>query len=261
MFKLFLAMVLLLGFTSSYARSYTENIQTQSKEIVWEHIGQSVQIKKGEDYFFNYQVKKTPCLRVEITERGDYQTFTLLSDCVTERIVSLPPDTLVINCDGEVLRTYKGGQTGEAKSDVLPRGNTQKTRTIIWKNFGQRETIKKCEWVTFVYSSGVQPEDADFTYEQVDDGYVLELKMVGQISELNFDCVCKRFEVANPQSYRFKVLQELRYEQVIMTPMANNFWEIRIGTIEERKCNSPARAIIKDKKTKDYESKLPKKCK
>jgi len=253
MSKLMLVMVICLCMAA--------RVQSQTKEIIWDHIGQSVQIKKGEDYFFNYQVRKTPCLRVEITERGDNQIFTLLSNCDTDRVVTLPPDTLMINCDGEVLRTFKGGQTGNVKSDVLPKNKTQKTRAIVWKNFGQREKITKCEWVTFVYSSGVQPEDADFTYEQVDDGYYLELKMVGQISELNFDCICKRFEVANPQSYRFKVVQELRYEQVIMTPMVNDFWEIRIGTIVERKCKSPAKISLSEKKTKDYEAKLTKKCK
>lgn len=110
--------------------------------------------------------------------------------------------------------------------------------------------------------SGIEPEDADFYYEQVEDGYILHLKLVGQITELNFNCICKRYEVNNPQSYRMRIADDLRFEQLIMTPISNGFWEVRIGTTEDRKCKSPARSSLKEKRQiNNYENKLPRNCK
>lgn len=235
---------------------YSSNAQVEI--IKWDSVNQTYRLPKGKDFSFQYALNKTPCLRVEVEDQVDEVLFTLKSDCISDTdIQTRPPDTLMINCNGDVLRTYKGGQVGNVKSDILPEKTSSTVRTVVWNNFGQKELVKNCEVVTFIYSSKVQPEDADFYYEQVEEGYMLYLKMVGKVTELNLDCLCKKFEVTNPLSYRIKISPELKYEQLIMTPMSNEFWEIRLGSID-RGCKSPAKDDLKSKRDKNYESKLPK---
>ncbi len=65
--------------------------------------------------------------------------------------------------------------------------------------------------------------------------------------------------MSNPESTSMVFDKNLRYEQIIWTPMENNLWEVRIGTTE-RKCKSRALDNIKQKRNSDYENKIPK-CK
>lgn len=230
-----------------------------TKIIQWDSVGQKITIPKSQDFEFQYNFTITPCHKVIMTERGKNQTFTMITECVkSPDITQLPPDTLFVQCDGEILRAFK---EDKANSDKISRKSVRKEKIIKWKAFGQVEKVENCELVTFIYSNNIQPEDVDFVYEQVSDGYLLTLKMLGQITELNFDCICKRFEVANPYSYRMNIDPRLKYEQLIMTPMRNNLWEVRIGTTHERKCKSPARTDLSLKRTQEYEKEMPKICK
>jgi hypothetical protein len=224
--------------------------------ITWDSVGQEVKLLKKEDYVFLYKIKKTPCHRVEVKEKGLYQIFKLLNECVEDaNIVIKSPDTLFIDCDGSIQRAYLNESNNNKYVD-----NSKNLRVIKWKEFGQIEKINNCEKVEFIYSNPVTSDETDFVYEQVADGYFLTVKMKGEITELNFDCLCKRYEVTNPYSYLIKIDPKLRYEQFIMTPMDNDMWELSIGSSGLRNCISKARINLNSKITDDYENELPIDC-
>lgn len=236
-------------------------VELSSQTVIeWKKINQEVRIPKGEDYVFKYNLPKTNCMKIEVQEKGMHQIFKLVTDCIPppeNYTKQLPPDTLVISCDGELIRINK-----EKNTDIQQVENQKNyvERNIVWKSFDQVERVTNCEKVTFIYSGDVQPEEADFIYEQIEGGYLLSVKVMGRITELSFNCVCKRYEVTNPYSFRMIINQDLRFEQLIMTPMENNLWEVRVGSTNERNCKSPARTNLKNKRDANYEKKLPKNC-
>lgn len=235
---------------------------TQSQTVInWDSVGQEVKLLKTEDYVFNYNIKKIPCYNIQVKEKGIYQYFKLINNCVTDSTNSLTlftPDTLFVDCDGTIKRSYLNDE--EKNSLSYNNLKNQKIKVIKWEKYGQTYKINNCEIVNFIYTNEVTPDDADFIYEQISDGYLLTVKMRGSITELNFDCICKRYEVANPYSYRIKISHSLRYEQLIMTPIDNDIWEVRIGTTDIRNCDSEARFNLKFKRTNEYEKLLPRDC-
>ena len=253
--------IILLSF---FILIYSLNLFSQPKEIVWKEIGQKYEIKKGEDFFFIYDknLPKTSCLYIDAKEKPETIVFEIKTNCVKAPDSIYVPDVILVGCDGEISREFneqavKGSYN---LSDIIERSKAKFERNIIWREIGQSEILKFCELVTFIYTDYLPKEDIDFVYETIDEGYKLTLVQKGFKQTLNFDCICKKYMVSNPEAINIRVNKFLVYEQVIWTPIDKSFWEVRIGTTNERGCNSPARNSLKLKRLKDknYEKNIPK---
>lgn len=245
---------------------FINNAQTQPREILWSFIGQKYELQKGEDFFFVYDknMPKTNCLYVEAIENMDKLIFELKTYCVPAPDTIIVPDIIVVGCDGEITREQlKTNQKGSISPEQIVKKVQEKyDKSIIWKKIGQKEYIKNCQSVTFVYSDDVPKEDIDFVYETVENGYMLTLVQKGMKQTLEFDCICKTFIASNPETVNLRVNKNLVYEQIIWTPLGQSFWEVRIGTTSDRNCKSPAREKLKNLREKvlNYEKNIPK-CK
>ncbi len=223
--------------------------------ITWDSLGQKVTIKKTDDYEFKY---RNPLSRdwtfvvIEPVEgNNDMHTLILKTNSITPRVTSLPPDTVYIPCPGEGDPEF-----GFKEGDEPVKGITvPPVREVLFEAFGQVELVKFCESVEIIYD-GIAPEDVQILYEAIDEGYLLHLKRIGERKVIEFKYLCQSFILSNPESTSLTFTDELRYEQIIWTPMENNLWEVRIGTTE-RKCKSRALESIKHKRTSDYESQIP----
>jgi len=238
--RLFLCLVLCFVAFSNYSNAQ------KIKLITWDTLNQEVTISKNDIYDFKYRNElSSDWTYIEVKKvsgNDDLHTLIIRTHSVTPIDKSLPPDTVYIPCPGEGDPEfgYKGGE-------IVGKGIIKKPeRTVVFTDFNQVEVVRFCESVTIVY-------------ESIDDGYYLHLKRSGERKTIEFKCLCQSFIVSNPESTSMVFDKNLRYEQIIWTPMENNLWEVRIGTTE-RKCKSRALDNIKQKRNSDYENKIPK-CK
>jgi hypothetical protein len=232
-------------------------LSAQPKIIKWDSLGQQVTLDKSEMYYMMYRnglSSDWTYIDVETDSKDSKKhIFTLKTLSVARPDTVLLPDTLYMPCrpDGEVDFVYTGVPTNQEMRERALRN----ARTIIINKIGQVDTVLYCEKVSLVYDR-IQKEDCEIVYEQGPDCYYLRTINYQKMTPIKFNCICQKFYLSNPWMKQITFVEELKYEQIIMTPMANGLWEVRIGTTN-RGCDSKALDKLPKLRDREYERNLP----
>jgi hypothetical protein len=232
------------------------NLQAEDIFIQWDSLGQEKILPKNQSYTFIYSRNvSADWTYIELEDLEDKHKFTLRTHSVSRVDTVMIPDTIIVPCDSEDMMefVYTGGFVSDR--DRLEAKSRQK-RTILVEKFNQKDTVLYCEEVALAFH-GIQPEDCEIVYEQIDKGYILKFINERRLEPIVFRCLCQKFYLFNPWNKQISFDENLKYEQIIMTPMANGMWEVRIGTTK-RGCKSKALKNIQKLRTREYEKKLPK---
>jgi len=244
---LLLFLILLFMFSSFFlfSQEQKEEGYVPDRIIMWNKIGQREVLKKCEEHLIIYVDAEPELTYMRYIESRNEDEYILELNSFATQAKPKPIDvtqSIIIPIDGSSPIASK-------------KASDNAVRNIIFTKLGQRELVLNGETVNIRYE-GLNTEKIYISYESTEDGYWLELSSLMEQKVVVFSKRCQSWIVASPATTTIRVEDQVRYEQIIWTPRADNSWEIRIGTVEQG-CKSAALEAIKEIRTRDYEKNVP----
>ncbi len=222
------------------------NLSDKPKRVVWDHFGQRVEFK-GQKMIFRHENMEPDYTYMKLHPKlplsGEYE-LEITTDADQIKLES-------------IVTTQNVTIPDKNSSPVISDKPKKKfTREIVFNRYGQEELVNTGESVNISYE-GVDVPNSFISYRSVEDGYYLTLQRSSDKTPVRFSKLCESFIVRHPSKTIVLIDDMLKYEQIIWTPLENGQWEVRIGTVQEDHCPSPALADLKKLRTSEYLGKRP----
>jgi hypothetical protein len=227
---------------------FNMTLEAQDRTITFSKINQKEIVKAGENISIAYDGigPESVYLSYEAGFDGGY-------------IIELKPNPLSMISDEQMKNLIKTKSIIFSCGDDSPIMSSERIispdREITFAKIGDTVNVYPCQKVNINYAKSFNIEDVYILYQSQDWGYILELSKKSDFKQIKLDKLCMVMYTANPNLATIVVPFNLRYEQIIWTPMSNGYWELRLGNVN-RGCKSRGLSGIGILRTPEYEKQV-----
>ncbi len=240
-----LALFSLLSSFEAVSQESDEEAYVPDRIILWDKIGQRETLKKCEEYLIIYGNVEPELTYIRYIESKNPEEYILQLSTFSSQARPKPID---------VTQSIKIPMDGSTPISMKKK-NKEALKTLVFTKVGQREKVLNGDMVNIEYKD-VNTNKTYIAYESTEEGYWLELSSLMEQKVINFSKRCQSYIVASPATTTVRVDDQVRYEQIIWTPRADNSWEVRLGTVEQG-CKSDALEAIQKVRTREYQQNVP----